>query len=248
LVLNDTNNEKDVFVHDRDSDTTERISVSSSGSQGGGYHAAISADGRYVAFTADTSHLILDDTNNAADIFVHDRGNGTTERVSIASDGSQGNSGSLFPAISANGRHVVFDSSASNLVSEDSNEVKDVFVHDRETGLTALVSIAIDGSQGDGDSTIASISGDGSYVVFQSFANTLISNDNDGFSNVFIHHRYVGITEQVSVSSYGGQANSHSYQPAISADGHYVVFQSQANNIISNDNNASSDIFIRKVN
>jgi len=190
----------------------------------------------------------LDDTNNAADIFVHDRGNGTTERVSIASDGSQGNFGSLFPAISANGRHVAFDSSASNLVPEDSNAAKDVFVHDRETNLTSLVSIAQDGSQGDGDSTIASISGDGSYVVFQSFANTLISNDNNGFSNVFIHHRYVGITELVSVSINGGQANSHSYQPAISADGHYVVFQSQANNIISNDNNASSDIFIRKVN
>ena len=248
LVLNDTNMKADVFVHDRDRGITERISISSSGSQGDGYHPAISADGRYVAFAADTSHLILNDTNMKADIFVHDRNSGTTELVSIASDGSQGNSDSLFPAISANGRYVAFDSSANNLVPEDTNAAKDVFVHDRKTGLTALVSIAMDGSQGDDDSSIASISGDGNYVVFQSLASTFISHDDNDFSDVFIHHRYVGITDLVSVSSYGGQANEHSYRPAISADGRYVVFQSQASNMISNDDNGSSDIFIRKVN
>ncbi|WP_017220718.1 TolB family protein [Moritella dasanensis] len=248
LVADDTNISADVFVHDRNTAITERISVASDGSQGDGYHPAISADGRFVAFTADSSNLVFNDSNGMSDIFVHDRNSHITELVSGSNDGSQGNLGAIFSAISADGRYVAFDSSSNNLVSEDTNAAEDVFVRDRKTGLTERVSIAIDGTQGNANSHIASISADGRYVVFQSLASTLISYDNNNFSDIFIHYRYVGITELVSITSNGGQGNSHSTRPAISADGNYVVFQSLASNLIQDDNNARSDIFFRKIN
>lgn len=248
LVADDTNINADVFVHDRNTAITERISVASDGSQGDGYHPAISADGRFVAFTADSSNLVFNDSNGMSDIFVHDRNSHVTELVSGSNDGSQGNLGAIFSAISADGRYVAFDSSSNNLVSEDTNAAEDVFVRDRKTGLTERVSIAIDGTQGNANSHIASISADGRYVVFQSLASTLISYDNNNFSDIFIHYRYVGITELVSITSNGGQGNSHSTRPAISADGNYVVFQSLASNLIQDDNNARSDIFFRKIN
>jgi Tol biopolymer transport system component len=248
LVADDTNINADVFVHDRNTAVTERISVASDGTQGDGYHPTISADGRFVAFTADSSNLVVNDSNGMSDIFVHDRNRNITELVSGSNDGSQGNLGAIFSAISADGRYVAFDSSSNNLVSEDTNAAEDVFVRDRKTGLTERVSIAIDGTQGNANSHIASISADGRYVVFQSLASTLISYDNNNVSDIFIHYRYVGITELVSITSNGGQGNSHSTRPAISADGNYVVFQSLASNLIQDDNNARSDIFFRKIN
>ncbi|PKH07818.1 PD40 domain-containing protein [Moritella sp. Urea-trap-13] len=248
LVPDDTNIKADVFVHDRNSGITERVSVASNGSQGDGYHPAISADGRFVAFTADSSNLVFNDSNGMSDIFVHDRNSQITELVSVSNNGSQGNLGCIFSAISADGRYVAFDSRASNLVSEDTNAVEDVFVHDRKTGLTVRVSVAMDGTQGNANSHIASISANGRYVVFQSLASTLIADDNNHVSDVFIHYRDIGMTELVSITSYGSQGNSHSSRPAISADGNYVVFQSLASNLIQDDNNASSDIFFRKIN
>lgn len=248
LVLNDTNVKADVFVHDRDSGITERISVASDGSQGDGFHPAISADGRYVAFTAGTNNLVLNDNNGMSDIFVHDRNNGVTELISIANDGTQGDFGCYFPSISADGRYVAFDSRSTNLVIEDSNAAEDVFVHDRNTGLTERVSITVDGNQGNAGSHVASISANGSYVVFQSKASTLVSYDNNAAYDIFIHYRDVGVTELVSIASTGSQGNSHSNLPTISADGNYVAFQSVATNLIWNDNNDSSDIFLRKIN
>jgi len=249
LVLNDTNVKADVFVHDRDSNTTEIVSVASDGGQGDGYHPAISADGRYVAFTADSSNLVSDDDNSMSDIFVHDRHSGNTELVSVASDGTQADMDSFFPALSADGRYVAFDSRASNLIAEDNNSsAEDVFIHDRQSGMTVLVSVANDGNQGDSNSHIASISGNGRFVVFQSIASNLVLHDNNDDYDIFIHDRYIGSTNLVSIGSDGSQGNSHSNLPAISANGNYVVFQSHANNLVSDDNNGNSDIFFRKVN
>src|SRR5439155_7441870 len=98
--------------------------------------SALSADGRLVAFQSDATNLVVGDTNGATDVFVRDRQTGMTARVSVASDGTQANNVSSYPALSADGRFVAFQSDATNLVAGDTNGTTDVFVHDRPTCTT----------------------------------------------------------------------------------------------------------------
>ena len=125
---------------------------------------------------------------------------GDTTRVSVASDGAQGNGYSYHPSISADGRYVAFESDASNLVSGDTNGARDVFVHDRQGGGTTRVSVASDGAQGNGGSAHPSISADGRYVAFQSDASNLVSGDTNGWSDIFVYDRQTGQTTRVSVA------------------------------------------------
>jgi Tol biopolymer transport system component len=144
LVPADTNGLTDIFVHDRDKGSTERVNVAAGGVQAVGGHSfypAISADGRYVAFVSDAANLVPGDTNNSWDIFLHDRQTGTTERVSVGGGGSQADAGSARPSISGDGRYVAFESGAMNLVPGDTNDVVDIFVHDRRTNKTTRVSL-----------------------------------------------------------------------------------------------------------
>ena len=184
LVPDDTNAANDIFVRDRETETTERVSVASDGTEANGHSfrdPSISADGRYVAFYGSATNLVPGDTNGAEDVFVHDRETGATERVSVASDGAEGNASSLIPSISADGRYVSFHSSASNLVPGDTNGTADTFVHDRETRATERVSVTSEGGQGTGDSFgWASISADGRYVAFHSPASNLVPGDTNG--------------------------------------------------------------------
>jgi Tol biopolymer transport system component len=246
LVPGDTNGVMDVFVHDRLTGQTTRVSVASDGTQGNGdsVSPSISADGRYVAFMSYAYNLVPGDTNGKADVFVHDRLTGQTTRVSVASDGTQGNDGSGGASISANGRYVAFVSGASNLVPGDTNGVDDVFVHDRLTGQTTRVSVASDGTQGNGDSWWPSISADGRYVAFMSWASNLVPGDTNGTWDVFVHDRLTGQTTRVSVASDGTEGNSDSIYPSISADGRYVAFQSWASNLIPRDTNGAWDVFV----
>jgi archaellum component FlaF (FlaF/FlaG flagellin family) len=247
LVPSDTNNFEDIFVHDRQTGQTSRISVASDGTQGNGYSAipAISADGRYVAFSSNADNLVSGDTNGVRDVFVHDRQTGQTSRVSVASDGTQVNNHADSPvAISADGRYVTFESRADNLVPDDTNGFQDVFVHDRQTGQTSRVSVASDGTQGNGLSSGASISSDGSYVAFFSNATNLVPGDTNNDADVFVHDRQTGQTSRVSVTSSGIQGNSGSYWPFISADGRYVAFDSAANNLVPGDTNNIQDMFV----
>jgi Tol biopolymer transport system component len=246
LVPGDTNGVLDVFVHDRLTGQTTRVSVASDGTQGNGDSGcpSISADGRYVAFASLASNLVPGDTNGTWDVFVHDRLTGQTTRVSVASDGAQGNSGSWCPSISADGRYVAFQSYASNLVPGDTNGVLDVFVHDRLTGQTTRVSVASDGAQGNGDSECPSISADGRYVAFQSYASNLVPGDTNLVRDIFVHDRLTGQTTRVSVASDGTQGNDHSRFPSISADGRYVAFASLASNLVPGDTNGKQDIFV----
>jgi hypothetical protein len=135
LVSGDTNGWRDVFVRDRQSGTTERVSVDSAEAAGNSdsVEPSISGDGRYVAFPSDASNLVSGDTNGSVDVFVRDRQSGTTERVSVGSGGAQGNGDSDFASISSDGHAVAFQSSASNLVSGDTNVAEDIFVRDQKT-------------------------------------------------------------------------------------------------------------------
>jgi Tol biopolymer transport system component len=248
LVSGDTNGAWDIFVHDRQTGQTTRVSVATGGGQANldSLDPSISADGRYVAFVSAATNLVSGDTNNFQDIFVHDRQTGQTTRVSVASDGTQANGHSYAPSISADGRYVAFASLASNLVSGDTNGAWDVFVHDRQTGETTRVSVASDGTQAIGFffGSSPSISADGRYVAFDSWATNLVSGDTNDKPDVFVHDRQTGQTTRVSVSSDGTQANNGAIYPSISADGRYVAFESNSTNLVSGDTNSVTDIFV----
>ena len=248
LVANDTNEAYDVFVHDRQTGQTTRVSVSSAGAQGNApsFQPALSYDGRYVVFYSDASNLVDGDTNNKDDVFVHDRQNGQTTRVSVNSAGEQGNSDSYICDISGDGRYVAFHSWASNLVTGDSNNTGDVFVRDLVDNQTTRVSLSSSGDQGNASSSFPSISSDGRYVAFWSAANGLIDQDDNGWQDIFVHDRQTGQTTSVSVTAAGATGNGSSYRPAISDDGRYVAFESYANDLVTGDTTFSStDMFVR---
>ena len=235
---------------------TTRVSVATGGTQASGHssRSAISANGRYVAFSSGASNLVAGDTNGVEDVFVRDRVSGATTRVSVATDGTQANGGtggSSAPAITADGRYVSFFSWAYNLVAGDTDNVGDVFVHDRLTGATTRVSVATDGSQANSDSVTSgdnetpSISADGRYVAFHSWASTLVPGDTNFDPDVFLHDRVTGATTRVSVATGGAQVNGGSYQPAISTDGRYIAFYSAASNLVAGDTNVTGDVFVR---
>ncbi|WP_218110671.1 TolB-like translocation protein [Ostreibacterium oceani] len=246
LVAGDTNGTLDVFVHDTQTGNTTRVSVDSSGVEADGYSSdpSISADGRYVAFTSTATNLVAGDANGNTDIFVHDTQTGDTTRVSVDSVGTEGDGLSQSPSISADGRYVAFTSNATNLVTGDTNGTDDIFVHDTQTGATTRVSVDSLGTEGDSFSTIPSISADGRYVAFQSFATNLIAGDTNGYDDIFVHDTQTGVTTRVSVDSSGVEGNSHSYSPSISADGRYVAFESYATNLAAGDTNGIADVFV----
>jgi Tol biopolymer transport system component len=226
---------------------TERVSVSSAGAEGndGSSYSAISADSRYVAFDSDATDLVPEDTNGASDVFVRDRLAGTTERVSVSSAEAEGNDGSSYPSISADGRYVAFDSDATNLVPEDTNGASDVFVRDRLAGTTERVSVSSAEAEGNSDSLEPSISADGRYVAFASYATNLVEGDNNGVWDVFVRDRLTGDTERVSVSSAEEEGNDNSWDCFISADGRCVAFASHSTNLVEGDNNGVPDLFLR---
>ena len=247
LVAGDTNTFSDVFVRDRWTHTTRRVSVSSGGVEGNSDSAepSISANGRFVAFTSDASNLVTGDTNDLPDVFVRDIWTHSTKRVSVSSAGVQGDSYSAAPSISSDGRFVAFTSVASNLVGGDANAVYDVFVRDRWTRTTTRVSVSSGGVEGNSDSYDPSISADGRFVAYYSWASNLIGVDANGTTDVFVRDRRVHTTDRVSVSSAGGEGNSGSDGPSISGNGRFVAFRSLAANLVGGDTNGASDVFVR---
>ncbi len=255
LVDGDTNDMTDVFVRDRQTQVTERVNLSTAGEQsnatGGGYPhgCGISRDGRYVGFTDYGSNLAdTNDVNGWHDAFLHDRQLGTTEMISVTPGGLAANDGSDFVGVSDDGRYVTFFSIAGNVVAGDLNGVTDMFVRDRQTGTTQLVSVSSTGAQGFGFSFnfnyTGGISGDGRFVVFGSHSNNLVPGDTGQF-DVFIRDRSANTTERLSRNNQGQQPNGHSsvYGPAISGDGTAVVFISTATNLVPNDTNDTDDVF-----
>jgi Tol biopolymer transport system component len=254
-VGNDTNGFSDIFVHDRQTGTTTRVSVNyldvTEGGNGPSFDPSISGDSRYVAFESDADNLVVADNGLYYDVFVHDLQTGTTTRVSVDSAGAAGIGNSFAPSISSDGRYVAFESAADNLlgVGNDNNGVLDVFVHDRQTGATTRVSVDSAGAEGiGGDSSSCSISSDGRYVAFVSDATNLlgVGNDTNGRTDVFVHDRQTGATTRVSVDSAGAEGNNNSNFPSISSDGRYVAFESDATNLVGmgNDTNLSTDVFV----
>lgn len=259
----------DAFVYDRATGLTERVSVSSSGQAAPprpgyitgvpiDYGAAISADGRSVAFTTRDA-LVPEDTNDAFDIYLRDRQAGTTERVSVSSAGEQGDEDSLDQALSADGRVVAFSSEATNLVEGDTNGERDVFVHDRRgPGRTVRVSVASDGTQGfdAGFATTSrpDISGNGRYVCFMSGFTQLVPGDSNDAGlldgDVFLHDRHTRTTVRLTVRQDGteGPATERGLGGglcSLDGDGSVVAFNT-SDPLAADDTNGASDVYVRQ--
>ena len=238
--------------------TTTRVSMGVGGAESQGNSGAlaqfssftvvgctVSADGRYVAYGSLAPNLVPGDTNGTWDVFVFDKQTGVTERVSVDSSGAQANDWSVWPSLSADGRYVAFQSGATNLVPGDTNGTYDIFVHDRQTGVTTLVSLGSTGAQGDNVSSTPMISADGSSVAFISSATNLVPGDTNGCDDIFVRSLQSGSTTRVSVSSGGVQGNyACEWAPQISADGRLVAFESWADNLVAGDTNVRVDIFV----
>ena len=247
LVQGDANGTWDVFVRDLESRATERVSVDGAGAEGNdeSRYPSISADGRYVAFWSSATNLVPGDSNGWEDVFVRDREAGTTERVSIESTGGQANNASGLCRISADGTCVAFSSFASNLVVGDGNFAADVFLRDRPNAVTVRVSLSASGPEGNSHSSVGSISADGRFVGFNSFASNLVAADTNAEADAFLRDRLLSTTERVSLALGGAQSAGWSGWPVLSADGRFAAFESRAANLSAGDTNAVDDVFVR---
>ena len=229
--------------------STSRVSVRSNGNQANddSYKPDISADGRFIVFSSDATELVSGDNNDARDIFVHDRQTGITERVSVNSDGEEGNFESESPSISDDGRFVTFYSFATNLHENDTNNVTDIYLHDRETGETTLVNIVL-GGQANDMSYDPEISGNGQFITFWSYASNLVGDDINNAADVFRYDRLAQTMFQVSLNSDEVPGNGHSSYPKISKNGRYIAFESDASNLATGDTGFYRDVFWRDMN
>ncbi|MFI9386827.1 hypothetical protein [Kutzneria sp. NPDC052558] len=246
LVPGDTNRATDVFVRDRQTGVTTRVSVSSTGAQADNVSQApsISGDGRYVVFSSYASNLVPGDTNRRSDVFLHDTQTGTTSKISVGSVGDQANSGSYRPVISTDGLFVAFESDASNLIAHDDNGQSDIFEYSRQWNTLSRVSVDANGLESNGLSWQPSISADGRYVSFASEASNLVLGDTNHYGDVFVHDRLDSRTERVSIGAGGAQGDSVSRFARISGDGRWVVYISYASTLVPGDTNDENDIFL----
>ena len=229
LVPGDTNDAPDVFVRDRRTGTTARVSVSSAGAQASGTssHAVISADGRYVAFDSDASDLVPNDSDLVANAFVHDRTTGVTELIPE----SRAFSSILGPSISGDGRFVAHLRGFS------------VWVYDRATGTSGQVSVDNNGGPGDGINALPSISFDGRYVAFVTTAG-FDPDDTNGTLDVYLRDRRNRRTQRISLNAKNEDGDDISTAGSISADGRYVSFSS-FNTLVPDDTGTTNDVFLR---
>lgn len=227
--------------------TTTRVSVGPAGLQSDGPclgPSMVSLDGRFVTFTGNATNLVAGDSNNHADAFVHDLTTSVTSCVSVSSVGIFGNDSSVDPRISADGRLVVYTSTATNLVPVDTNGYDDVFVHDRSTGTTARVNLGSGGAETNDESFWATIAAGGNYVSYVSYATNIVGGDTNGLADVFLRHLPSGTTLRVTQGLALAQPNADCMGQSLSADGFRVAYWSAASNLVAGDTNGVEDAFV----
>jgi hypothetical protein len=215
--------QRNVYVFDFSDGTMQRASSGAESLGGSSQDPSLSADGRFVAFGS-TASLVPGDDNSAQDIYVNDRLWGTTVCASVDSTGRQANNRSDSARISADGKKVVFLSTASNLVPDDTNGVQDVFVHILDTGETLRSSVSSQGIQADGLSLAVTISANGEIIGFSSRAKNLVPNDTNGKADVFVFDLKNLGTRRVSLDLTGQQSLFGSHHPSLSAQGNVLIF------------------------
>ncbi len=252
LVPRDTNHHADIFVHDVSAGRTARVNVSSSGRQANddSYAPVIVPDGSSVLFSSRATNLIGNDRNGLEDVFVRDLSSRTTQRISVAPNGDAANGVSGSPSASAHGNVIAFMSTATNLVSGDTNGQPDIFVLDGRRGTLDIASNGFDGRPANGSSYLPSVSADGRFVAFMSGASNLVRHDTNAVFDVFVRDVVRGTTRRVSLANSGAEGNDdsdvqgHTY---ISAHGRYVAFHSFATNLVPHDTNGAGDVFVRDI-
>lgn len=247
----DANEALDIIEMDLSSGT---IVSRSSGNELGNNDSSSPSISEYgdITFQSLASNLVMSDTNGLSDIFL--RSGFSTTRISLGMNGEEPNGASVNPDVSGSNfdpefsnRYVVYESDATNLIENDTNNARDIFLFDQETGFTIRVSVASDGSEANGDSTNATISANGRYVAFFSSASNLVSNDDNESGDIYIRDLQTGITKIVSIAGDGTLGNDSSYSPSISNDGDYIAFHSDASNLVSDDTNGVQDVFVHYV-
>jgi TolB protein len=253
LVEDDLNGRTDVFVLDRLTSEVERVSLSSSEVEpsGDSDSASLSSDGRYVAFASFASDLVVGDTNGSTDVFRRDRATGETVRVSVTDEGAQvfgADSYAAFPSISNDGAKVAFVSFSPELVPGDTNGALDVFVRDFSSGATRRASLVPGGGQVTdvlGPTNLSPyLSGNGRYVAFAS-PSLQLGGFADTYEDIFRHDTTNTDTVHVSFRTLMEPSNGSAYNPCVSADGRFVVFESNSAELVSGDTNEVKDIFLR---
>lgn len=235
-----------VYLHDRDTNTTTRLSVNETGTavNGNSGAVAISGNGQAVAFRF-TADILATDTNGEDDVYVRDLSTNTTEIVSVNNAGDEGDAESIGADISRDGRYVSFTSLAANLVTPDGNADYDIFVFDRTTDTVERISQSSGGTLSNGSSFSSNISADGRFVTFESSGTNLVTPDTNGRQDIFVHDRTTNRTSMVSVTPGGTQSDQGNQDSAISADGRTIVFQTDSDVLITGDTNGTSDIIAR---
>lgn len=209
---------------------------------------SISRDGAFVHFDSGASNLLPGDVNANLDVVRFDRLAGTSTSGSPAPSGGPSTVGSASAGsqtLTADGRFAVFQSSATDYVLGDTNGKEDVFVHDFVLGTTTLVSVSSNGAQGNDHSMSPSITPDGRYVAFTSYASNLVVGDTNGFMDVFVRDLQLGVTTRESLSMLGAEGDGISWNGFLSDDGRYVVFTSNASTLVPGDSNGGFDVFRR---
>jgi len=246
IVPGDTYNKVDIFLWDRDTGTTIRVSQAADGNQADGdsFNPSISADGRYISFESRAPDLVPNDIGGSQDVFVWDRQTGLIVRASATPDGFGGNSTSMRSVISADGSYVAYSSYASNLVPDSSNGATNVYLWNRQTGATELVSRTAEGVSAHGYSDSAAISSDGRYVTYDSGAANIVPDDTNTDWDVFQWDRLTSTTTKISQAAGGDGANGGSTRASISSDGRFIAYSSYASNIVLGDTNNEHDVFL----
>ena len=257
LASADTNSHRDIYVLDRDDGrvTLESVTASGSAAQADSAHPRLSGDGRWLVYQTTLSEA---GASGQASIVLRDRSTGAARVLDTGLDGQRADGSSSAPAISEDGRHVVFVSYATNLISgtDQNGSSADIYAFDQVAGTLSRVSIDHAGLQArDGGSVTPTVSGDGRYVAFASVANLdgrevstrIVNGTRRPASSIYLRDRHRGTTTRVPALAAGGRApEGASWMPAISADGRFIAFVSDAS-LTPDDRNRSSDIFVADV-
>ena len=250
ITPDDSNGFSDIFIYQVKDyfypvGSIQRISIGYNGQQGNGdsFNPVLSPDGDSIAFTSYATNLVTGDTNGVTDVFVGSI-DILPQRVSVSSNGQQGNGASYFAAVSDQAREVAFVSEATNLVANDTNGVSDIFLRDRTVNKTSIISTGVGGAQANGASTMPTISADGMLVSFVSTASNLVAGDTNGKRDIFVYDRSSKTMERISETATGVGGNGDSWAPVMTRDGRFVAFFSAASNLVGDDSNGKNDVFV----
>jgi Tol biopolymer transport system component len=248
LVDGDSNGVEDVFVVDLRSGGIELVSHPALGGQADAVSTqpAISGDGRFIAFVSAATNLAPGATTGLEEIYLYDGADGSLHWVSAPRIGAMNDGVSGEPAISADGNWVAFSSASTQLVPDDTNSRRDIFLWNRASSTLERVNLTPTGKETDRSSYAPALNADGRFIVYRSHATNLVASETRNLGDIFLRDNLNGALQRVSISATGEQSpDGASDEPAISADGRFIVFRSNATDIVSNDTNGSHDIFVR---